>query len=64
MHQMKLLIKKKKKIIKDIIDPTPENQFSKQHPKKIFQIFLNKLFQKQNFLLMLMNLMNIKSLKP
>ena len=29
MHRMKLLIKKKKKIIKDIIDPTPENQFSK-----------------------------------
>ena len=41
-----------------------QNQFLKQHPKKIFEISLNKLFQKRKiFLLMMMNLMNIKSLK-
>ena len=38
-----------------------QNQFLKQHPKKLFQIFLNKLFQKWKiFLLMMMNLIDIK----
>ena len=35
------------------------NQFFEQHPKKIFQIFLNKVFEKWKiFLLMMMNLIN------
>ena len=107
MHQMKLWIKRNKKIVKDIIDRTPglfiddklnandqifknttgnffnlpslvqqqlndtvlkklkQNQFlKKQHLKKIFQLFLNKLFQKRKILLLMMiNLMNIKSLQ-
>ena len=107
MHQMKLWIKRNKKIVKDITDRTPglfiddklnandqifknttdnffnlpsqvqqqlndtvlkklkQNQFlKKQHLKKIFQLFLNKLFQKRKILLLMMiNLMNIKSLQ-
>ena len=107
MHQMKLWIKRNKKIVKDIIDRTPglfiddklnandqifknttdnffnlpsqvqrklndtvlkklkQNQFlKKQHLKKIFQLFLNKLFQKRKILLLMMiNLINIKSLQ-
>ena len=50
--------------LNDTVKKLKQNQFLKQHPKKIIQIFLNKLFQKRKiFLLMMMNLVNIKILK-